>query len=94
MENPIDYIECVISSHLFDGYTQKVSLNEIQSINEIIGCVISTLYSILENYNFKGLIKHLDNLTFHVEKVTFLDIKQGRISKLIIIEDDYSSSSD
>ena len=92
MENNL--IECVIDSHLFGGYTQTVPLNGIQSIEEIIGIVVSTLYSILGSYNLKGLLNHLDDLTFHVEKVTIEDIKQGRISRIKIIEDDYSSSSE
>ncbi len=89
-----NYVECVIKSHLFDGYTQKINLEGICSTSEIIGCVISTLYSIFGDYNLKGLIKHLDDLTFHVENVKFDDIKSGKITRITIVEDeDFSCSS-
>jgi len=87
-------LECVLVSHLFDGYTQFINVKEVQSIHEIIGIVISTLYLLFTQYNLKGLINHLDALTFHVEKITFDDIIQGRISKINIIEDEYNNSDD
>ena len=87
-------IECVVNSHLFGGYTQTIDLSEVQSIEEIIGIVISTMFSIFNTYNFNGLITHLNDLTFHVEKITFDDLKEGRVDKIIIKEDDHSSSED
>jgi hypothetical protein len=85
-------LECVMESHLFDGYTQFINIQDVQSIEEIIGIVISTLYSLFHQYNMIGLIDHLSQLSFHIEKVTFDDILKGRISKIKIVEDEYDDS--
>lgn len=84
---------CILKSHLFDGYTQVIDITTVESIEEIIGIVISSLHQLLENYNLKGLIKHLNKLTFRVNKITMDDIMNHRTSKVFIFEDNYSSES-
>ena len=92
--NENKYIECVIQSHLFGGFTQMVNLNSVESIDEIIGSVVSTLHSVFNHHNLKGLIDHLEMLTFSVEKISYDDIISGRVNKIVITGDDYSSSDE
>ena len=88
------YVDCVIQSHLFGGFTQMVNLNAVESIDEIIGTVISTLHSVLNYHNLKGLTDHLEMITFTVEKITYDDIITGKVNKVVITGDDYSLSDE
>ena len=92
MENQDTLIECVIDSHLFGGFSTMVSLRNIESVDDIIVIVVSTLYNVLNSYNLKSLVSHLDDLSFHIEKFTYQEIISGKVSKIILKEDDYSSS--
>ena len=87
-------ITCKLVSHLFDGYTFQIYAKDVGSLGEIIGLTISSLYSILDFNNLTGLTKHLDELTFSTQKITFEDVRSGKIIEIKIYEDDYSSSED
>ena len=89
-------IKCEFDSHLFDGFQTDVDIKNVETLDEIIVTAVSILYSTLKMYNLKGLIQHLDPLTFKIENVTMDDIKKN-LDKVIIIkedEDNISSSSD
>ena len=93
-KNTSKSINCVVISHLFGGYTQSIEVSDVSSLEEITSIVISTLYSIFTLHNMTGLIEHLEELTFSTKKITFDDIKEGRVTEIKIFEDDYSSSDE
>ena len=90
----MSFLNCKLVSHLFEGYTFQVNVKDVGSLDEIIGLTISSLYSILDFHNMTGLTKHLDELTFNTQKITFEDIRNGKITEIKIYEDDYSSSEE
>jgi hypothetical protein len=59
-------IQCIVMSHLFDGYTILIKLSSIQTKDDIIAILISSMYSLFLKHNLNGLIKHLEMTIFDI----------------------------
>jgi hypothetical protein len=67
----------VFSSNVFQGFRGNFSLNEMNSLDEIVNYAVSILMSHLTYYNFETLQKTLDGSNFHIHDVSMKDISDN-----------------
>jgi len=89
----ITQIRCELVSHLFGGYSYYINLSQVETKDDIIATVVSTLYEIFTQLNLKGLIEHLDMAHFIINE-SIVNIKNNPPEVLRIYEDDSDDECD
>ena len=79
-------IDCIIDSYIFEGYTYTITPDEVESLEEIVVMVISSLCENLRILNLGKLIFLLESKEFEIRGVTIDEIKSGKLDKIKIYE--------
>lgn len=73
------YREFSMSCSTFGGYTCKIEVNNIETVDDIVEMVLSHLNNTLQQYNFEFLIATLSKKRpyYHIHDVSIADILMG-----------------
>lgn len=77
---------CEFSSELFGGFQYKLVLNDVDSIEEIIGLAVSHLRTVLKNNLFDVLVEKVDKTHWHIHSHSFEDILLKENEKIWICD--------
>jgi hypothetical protein len=81
------YRTFVCSSELFSEFKVSISLQEIETIDDIIQIMKQELIQVLQKNNFSRLIDKVNHSKFHIHSNTIEDILTSSINDIFYICD-------
>lgn len=77
----------VASSELFSGFSTRINITFISTLNDICNQFKKDLKEVLKKHKFENLIKQLDNCNFHIHSYTIEDILLSKSEDIFYVCD-------
>jgi hypothetical protein len=81
------FVSCTFSSDLFSGFTVKIDISNVKSLEEVVEICRTHLLNVLKKHNFEVLITHAETKKFHIHQPQTLESAKNNPSNIIWICD-------